>query len=79
MAKVRFEKGSMAWRMFTDFYRLCQEYWEPEDTDQWWEEAAEKTGQFAEAYGNSAFVRGLALAVMVGAEEKVKRSRECRK
>ena len=34
MARVRFEKGSMAWNMFAEFYVLCQDYWEPEDTDQ---------------------------------------------
>lgn len=38
MAAVKFSKGSEEWMMFTDFWQLCQKYWEVELTDKYWED-----------------------------------------
>ena len=42
MAEVKFAKGSEEWQMFMDYWALCQKCWEPEETDEWWEEALGK-------------------------------------
>ena len=37
MAAVKFNKDSKEWQMFTDFWKICQKYWEVEITDGYWE------------------------------------------
>lgn len=34
--RTAFVKGSPEQQMFMEFWELCQEYWEPEDTDEYW-------------------------------------------
>ena len=52
MAEVKFAKGSEEWQMFMDFWALCQKYWEPEDSDEWWEETLREIDVFAKKYGS---------------------------
>ena len=33
----KFEKHSEMWHLFTDFWRVVQNYWNMEDTDQYWD------------------------------------------
>ena len=44
-----FESGSEEKLMFTEFYRLCQKYWEPmvDDIDVYWAECIREFGAFA--------------------------------
>lgn len=76
MAKVRFEKGSWNWKMFGEFYILCQDYWEPEDTDQWWEELDRATREFTQKYDNGIFPRKLCCALVSYLEEKSRRNKK---
>ena len=73
MAKVKFEKGSYYWRLFMDFWKLCQEYWEPDDTEAWWDEVDAATRKFVAVYDNRAFPRMLAQALIAHLEEQKKK------
>ena len=50
MAGKKIVKGSEEWQMFQDFWKLAQEIWEPEDTDEYWESVDKKTKVFYEKY-----------------------------
>lgn len=73
MASTKFEKGSFYWRMFMDFYKLCQDYWVLEDTDEWWQEVIDKCDQFSEKYEKCAFARGLVDALIRKSEDEKRR------
>lgn len=72
MAKVRFEKGSFYWRVFAEYYILCQDYWELKDTDEWWEELNGRCEEFIAKYDNSMFARDLC-SVLVRRLENMKK------
>lgn len=64
MAEMRFPKGSEEWQMFMDYWALCQRYWIPEKSDEWWEVALHDLDVFAKKYGSTVFVRGLCMALV---------------
>lgn len=72
MAEVKFIKGSEEWQMFMDYWALCQKYWKPEDSDEWWEEVLHEIDVFAKKYGSTVFVRGLCMAFADELEAKHK-------
>lgn len=78
MASVKFEKGSEEWQMFTDFWTLCQKYWEIEDSDEYWEKVIEATGEFHKKYkaNNDLFAKKIALAFIDTIEEKSKQKQK---
>ena len=55
-----------------EFWNLCQDYWELEDTDEFWEEVVGKCNDFIEKYGGSLFARGLCGALIGHLEETKK-------
>lgn len=73
MASTKFEKNSFYWRLFAEYYTLCQDYWQLEDTDKWWEEVIDKCKEFSMKYDNDPFARGLADALIRKLEEDKKR------
>ena len=75
MAEVKFVKGSEEWQMFMDYWALCQKYWEPEDSDEWWEEVLHEIDVFAKKYVSTVFVRGLCMAFVDELEAKHKSSK----
>lgn len=64
MAEVKFAKGSEEWQMFMDYWALCQKYWKPEKTDEWWDEVISEIDKFAKKYGSTVFVRGLCMSLI---------------
>ena len=60
----KFAKGSSEWMMFMDYWALCQKYWKPEKTDEWWDEVISEIDKFAKKYGSTVFVRGLCMALI---------------
>ena len=64
MAEVKFAKGSEEWQLFMDYWALCQKYWKPEKTDEWWDEVISEIDKFAKKYGSTVFVRGLCMALI---------------
>ena len=63
MASKKFEKGSEEWQLFKDFYILCQELWEPEQTDGYWEDVKKQADVFYKKY-NTSFAKALAVALV---------------
>lgn len=72
MAEVKFTKGSEEWQMFMDYWALCQKYWKPEESDEWWEEALHDIDAFSKKYGSTVFVRGICMALVNELESKAK-------
>lgn len=64
MAEVKFTKGSEEWQMFMDYWALCQKYWDPEKSDEWWDEVISEIDNFAKKYGSTVFVRGLCMSLI---------------
>lgn len=72
MAAKKFLKGSEEWMMFMDFWKLCQDYWEPEDNQDYWKNSSESVMSFAKKYESMIFARIIALALMDYLEAKAK-------
>ena len=68
----KFAKGSSEWMMFMDYWTLCQKYWEPEESDSYWENLIDATDDFYKKY-NTDFAKSLALSLVNEAERKQKR------
>lgn len=71
MAAVRFQKGSEEWMMFGDLYKLMQNYWEPEEADEYWTLLANATKEFHNKY-QTEISKELALAIVSAMEKKWK-------
>lgn len=50
MASARFEKGSKEFRWFGDFWQIVQKYWNPEDSDFYWDGVTKDINQLYEKY-----------------------------
>ena len=49
--RKEFTKGSKEQKMFNDFWNLCQDFWEPEQTDEYWKTFIKRSEQFGNMYG----------------------------
>lgn len=78
MASKRFEKGSEEWQMFTEFWKICQRFWAPEENDEYWEQVIDATNEFHKKYkaNNDVFARKIALAFIDTIEEKSKQAQK---
>ena len=63
MAEVKFGKGSEEWMMFTDFWKLCQQYWKVESSECYWDELIKDTNEFYRTYKDVRLSRFLANAL----------------
>ncbi|MCI8535504.1 MAG: hypothetical protein HFG68_08010 [Hungatella sp.] len=50
MASVRFQKGSKEWNMFRDYWNLCQKFWIPEDSEEYWNLVLKESIEFKKKY-----------------------------
>ena len=71
MAVKKFEKGSEEWKIFTDFWELCQRHWEPEETEEYWQTVIDDIDTFYRNH-KTLFSRKLCIALIHGLEEKAK-------
>lgn len=69
MAAIKFNKGSEEWQMFMDYWDLCQRYWKPEDSDEYWQGVIDDTDRFYKKYNNN-FTRGLVDVLVYELEHK---------
>ena len=69
MAEQRFVKGTEEYVMFNDFWKLCQSFWVPEDTDEYWQKLHDAAKEFGK---HSRFARFLALVYISEMEQKLK-------
>lgn len=68
-----FDKNGMERKMFADFYKMCEEYWIPEDTDEYWQTIIKATDDFVEKYKNvHPIASEMACAFVCGMEKKYK-------
>lgn len=64
-------KADAEFQMFTDYYKIYQDFYEPEDNDEYWQNLAYAVGQFHKKY-NTKFAMDLALAYLNSREELYK-------
>ena len=77
MARVTFEKGSKEQKAFLEFWNICQEFWEPEENDEYWERYIEATNRFLEDYGrDNEMVRHSIINLTTYLETKMRRNRK---
>ena len=50
MASKRFEKGSVEFQWFGDFWSMVQKNWIPEDTDEYWGGVIKDVREFSDKY-----------------------------
>lgn len=55
MASKKLEKGSDEWQFFQDFWRFRQQYYEPEDSDEWFDEVINESEKLFSKYKNTGF------------------------
>lgn len=48
--KQEFKKGSLERAFFSEFYELCEKYWVPEDSDDYWRSMIRDTEALNEKY-----------------------------
>lgn len=52
MAKEKFTKNSPEWEMFRDFYQICEQFWIPESSEDYWKQLTEAGDEFVAKYKN---------------------------
>ena len=72
MASKKFQKGSMEFEMFTEYWKLCQKHWIPEDKDKYWEALIQDITDFERKYGMTGLARKLGNALARDIEERYK-------
>ena len=62
LAGKKFEKTSGVWKLFMEYWAICQKYWEPEENDEYWEALKIELDSFWKRYDDelSVFARGIA-------------------
>lgn len=74
MAEVKFNKGSVEWQMFTEFWKICQKYWEVEETDDYWKALHDDAIAFGKKY-DTEFAENIMIAFMNTQDSTLKKSR----
>lgn len=76
MSAVKFSKGSEEWMMFTDFWKLCQKYWEVELTDKYWEDLISDANDIYAKYSKIPLARRMINAFLNVKEEEYRKKLE---
>lgn len=66
MASKKFTKDTSEWMLFQDFWSLCQKYWQPEESSEYWHALINDTDNFTRKYNdtNKEFVKNISLALL---------------
>ena len=59
--KVKIEKNSKEWNIFSDYWKLMQEVWGIEESEEYWESVKDAVEAFAGKYGRFGVGLGAAL------------------
>ena len=62
MARVKFEKNSCEWYMFQDYWKLCQKFWIPENSNEYWDAVIKETNDFYKKYKDIELAKNISLA-----------------
>lgn len=60
MASKRIKQGDVEWQMFKDYWILVQQFWEPENNDEYWEQLNKAADEFHFKYPNEILARKIA-------------------
>lgn len=69
MAAVKLQRGSEEFQMFQDYWKLLQENWYVDDTDEYWEKVIADSKAFWHKY-QTAFAKDLAVAGITELERR---------
>lgn len=72
MASVKFAKGSVEWYMFQDYWKLCQKFWIPENSDKYWDDVVKESREFLQKYEDITFSVNLIIALVDNLESRIK-------
>lgn len=75
MGRVRLLKGSEEFEMFQDFWKLLQDHWEVEKTDEYWQKVIAESDSFYRKY-QTELSKDLVLAFVNELERKMKHDAE---
>jgi len=70
MASCRFGKESEEFSMFADYWNICQKFWVPECSDEYWEDLIAELNEFEKKYCKISLARKLANALLSDLEQK---------
>ena len=74
--KVKIEKNSKEWNMFSDYWKLLQDLWGVEESDDYWQDVRNRVEEFSNKYGSF----GVSLSVALLNElERRSRNNESRR
>lgn len=68
--EIKIEKGSTEWQLFQDYWKMYQQFFEPEVSEAYLEEVAKKAREFYEKYKTD-FAKDLAAALVNDVHRKV--------
>lgn len=72
MASYKFEKGSPEQEAFFEFWNICQKYWIPENSDEYWQAFIEEHKRFFDKFGHNKLARGAMNSLVIYLENKLK-------
>ena len=61
--RKKLEKQNTEWQMFNDYYKIYQDFYEPEESDKYWEALMTASCEFANKY-KTEFARDIIIAYM---------------
>ena len=61
--RKKLEKQDKEWQMFADYYKIYQDFYEPEDNDKYWEALMTVSCEFASKY-NTEFAKNIIIEYM---------------
>ena len=67
-----FDKNGVERKMFADFYKMCEEYWTPDGSDDYWNAVIKASDEFNDKYKDlHPMVFQLTMAFVKGLEDKL--------
>lgn len=71
-----FDKNGVERKMFADFYKMCEEYWTPDGSDDYWNAVVKASDEFNDKYKDlHPMVFQLTMAFVKGLEDKLYNAR----
>lgn len=72
-----FDKNSMERKMFADFYKICEQYWIPEESPEYWKALTKDVDKFYEKYKDlHSIVMDLAASLVGGMDEQMRKGQK---
>lgn len=76
MASKQLARGTPEFEMFGDFYKMYQEFYEVEETDEYWDAFIQRSGELIEKHKATPIIRNLITALCDYQERILKERRE---